>query len=328
MKFSDIRRLKSIFSYPDTTGIEGTLAEFKSYLTTSLADEYPDTYKGEDKLRVSGFPYCGLRHLYTRLTATDNPVVGFGAKFYTGVGTVTHEVLQAWLGYRGRMFGNWKCTNIRCNGKRIFSNNSSCPKCGSVMMYHELLVKFKRHVSGHLDGVFRNSKGEYFVIDYKTSSVRVLLSNRKTKVLPYNHNVAQIKAYCALAEEIYEVKISGWILVYMARDSPQRFHLPVGEYISEKEKEKLKKEISTYDSHYDTVMNLHRIQEAKRLIFEKPCTSAKIYQEKFKGYIDCPLAVGGVCFNPQILKEKLLEAWREKPLNWQSRRRPKYLRKL
>lgn len=321
----DAPELSTSTSRNQPQALTETLAEFKEYFNSSLGEEYPDTYKGEDRLRVSGFPYCGLRHLYRRLAAQDNVKVNFGSKYYTGVGTVTHEALQSWMGYKGRIFGAWKCTTPRCRGARSFSNNSNCPKCGAVMAYEELTVKYKSHVSGHLDGVYRDRKGRYFVIDYKTSSIRVILSNRKTNMLPYKGNVAQIKAYCALVEDQFDIKISGWILVYIARDSPQRFNLPVGGYITEAEKKSILKEITTYDRHYPLVMNMERLSEALVLIQEKPCKCKQDYIDKFKSYDDCPLSVGNVCFNEVELRKKLRLAWAEKPINWKERKRPKYL---
>ena len=76
-------------------GIMPVLKEFGRYYTDLVnSKEYlsPDEedWKREDRLRVSGFPYCGLKHLHARLNAEEQQVeeeVTFGMKYYTSVGT-------------------------------------------------------------------------------------------------------------------------------------------------------------------------------------------------------------------------------------------------
>ncbi len=304
------------------------LKEFDNGYRRAVQRELVDPVQREDTLRVSGFPYCGLRHLYKRLIGYSRPV-DFGADYYTKVGTVTHESLQHWLGYTGTMYGMWVCRKRKCTGRREFSAKNKCPVCGSIMEYQEFEVRALNHISGHIDGVFRAENGKYFIIDYKTSSVHSIQSNWKTHQLPYAYNVAQIKAYCALLELIWDVEISGWILHYVARDKPTTCTLPTGDFISRKEKALLLDEMKVWDRHYEHVMvHVERLQDVKLLIDEKPCRCAEDYRARYDSIEGCPLGKTGICFNRDELRTTLKSAWADKAPNWQSLNMPRYLKKM
>ena len=308
------------------------LNEFGSYYAEMVAGEKyesPDDedYDREDRLRVSGFPYCGLRHAFNRLDPDRDQRVSFGMKYYCSVGTVTHRYIQFVMGHGFRMLGKWKCPTKGCpgTGEKVTRKNR-CPHCKRPMDYEELTVKHGNHLSGHLDGIYKSKDGRYWLIDYKTSSKRAIRFNKVTGDLPYAKNVAQIKAYCALIEETYDIEISGWILVYVARDNPMKFFLPIGEEIKRREKKRLLKIISTYDDHYGTVMTARKWVSIQKLIDEKPCKTQEDYlasdfHDKFK---PCPLGAPGVCFNPQLLKQVMRNQWASRDDEWLTWRRPKY----
>lgn len=295
-------------------GIEGVLAEFKNYYVSAVAKEIEDERVREERLRVSSFPYCPLQHAYTRLTKHEkDKTAGFGSYYYTQVGTVTHDIIQDFAGRGGKIYGAWLCTKKKCDGTRAFSSKNKCPKCGARMRYEELTVKAFKNLSGHLDGVWKSESGEYFVVDYKTSSTTVLMSQKKNPTLPYHHNVCQIKAYCALLELCFDIKISGWILMYVARDNPMIWSKAVGEYISDKAKKRQLKKIKGYDRDWDRVVGLTSFSELMELVKEKPCSSHDDYLEKFDSIDPCPLSKGGICFNAKQLKSTLKIVWSDRP---------------
>lgn len=177
--------------------MNSVLAEFGNYYATELSKEYVDLEQRPDRLRVSGFPFCGLESAY-KLMVKDETIrkAGFGSKYYTGVGTLTHEIVQDMVGMGGRILGQWNCLTPNCKGVRLLSRKNKCPICKGLMRYEELTVSAFKYVSGHLDGIYKTKDGEYFVVDYKTSSVRVIESQHERRTLPYHHNVCQIRAYC------------------------------------------------------------------------------------------------------------------------------------
>lgn len=312
-------------STPAGTDIKSVLQEFDQHYKESVQAEHQDLVVREDKLRVSSFPYCGLRHFYRRLTPVT-PMINFGAAFYTGVGTITHEAVQRWLGHSKRMLGNWKCSDKKCKGKREFSFRNVCPKCGSEMYYEEFEVNALTHISGHLDGIYKARNGKYYLIDYKTSSVRVISTNWKTKMLPYKYNVFQITAYAALIEQEYDIEISGWILYYLSRDSPLYTSKSTGGLITAAEKKAYLTRMKVWADHYEHVMvRIKDFKDVRLLVEEKPCQNMRNYEDTYKAYDICPLAKGGVCFERSLLRAKLLDGWEHRPDDWQTRNAPKYL---
>lgn len=263
-----------------------------------------------DTLRVSGFPYCGLRHLYEKLSMTEEKEADKNSNdanmmFYTSVGTAAHLAFQRFMGQRGRILGNWKC--YKCGHFVKSSHVLSCPKCGSEMEYEEFSIKIFKHVSGHLDGIYKSDDGRYFLIDYKTSSVRAIRAHRKFgNVFPYSKNVAQIKAYCAIFERLYGIKISGWFLIYVSRDHPNTTFEVVGDEISDKEKASVIKRVRRWDRHYDTVWNCKKWEEVTPLIEEKPCKSYEFYAENYRGFKPCPLEA--ICFTKN-LTQHVKDTW-------------------
>lgn len=321
---------KNTYAY-DGKEIDGILKEFHTYYTDNVSSpiEDPDPSSRYDQLRVSGFPYCGLRHLYKRLLNVPREPTTFGSKFYLGTGTLTHRYIQYTLGYGGRILGKWKCLNPKCSGKRTLSRRNPCPLCKSAMDYEELTVRYGRHASGHLDGVYKSKNGRYYLIDYKTSSVKVIKGNEKTKKLPYTNNVAQIKAYCALIELVLDIKISGWLLVYVARDNPMKTVLCVGENIKDKEKATILEKIRNYNRQYDRVMFTKKKEDLNYLVENKPCkTRADYINEYHSVFAPCPLSINNVCFKKNNLEKALEDAWAARKAGWNEVNRPPYLKKL
>jgi hypothetical protein len=283
--------------------IKSIVKEFGEYYQTNVTtDSLILAEPREEKFRVSGFPYCGLRHLYRRISTQKPEFKEFGEEYYTGVGTLTHEIIQEYLGLRGRMYGAWKCEVRKCKGVREFSKNSKCPLCGARMRYVEFEVKAFNNLSGHLDGVYKSKSGHWFVVDYKTSSVKTISRQKYERTLPYAYNVAQIVAYCSLIELLLDIEISGWMLHYLARDSPMLIHHTCGGLVTTRSKRLQMKKMELWDNHYSLVMDTNKsFKNVQTLIDQKPCQTYEQYSKEYKTFNECPLSCGHVCFDKKKL---------------------------
>jgi len=266
---------------------------FKKALSKTL----PDLVEFQPRLRVSGFPFCGLKAAWKKITNHVEPDADALKSFYCDIGTAVHTVLQRFVGSLGKMYGNWLCLNKRCKHVVKFSPHINCPKCGSEMLYEEFSIKAFRHVSGHTDGLFKDKYGKFWIVDYKTTSVSVIESQKDKPTLPYQKNKAQILAYVALLELELNIEISGWMLVYVARDKPTVFKV-TGGFVDSKTKNRILKKIRLYDKQYETVLNLDSHEKLDYLVSTKACKSHEYYKKHLEGFEPCPLEP--VCFGNQL----------------------------
>ena len=313
--------------------ISSVLKEFDSYYKDCTSIKLPSVTRKRFELRASGLPFCALRMAQNRYSHEHNDkwVVHdeFGMSFFTSVGTIAHEVFQRFTGAGGRMYGNWKCA--KCGKKRKCSTDNKCV-CGHEMAYEELTVKIGKYFSGHVDGVYVDSKGRYFVIDYKTSTQNAIYASPSK--LPYTYNKAQIKAYAGLLEREYGITISGWMLVYISRDNPFGAIKVTGSLISEKSKQANVKKLLRYDRHYGYLRNTLTKQTLIRIIDEKPCVDMDHYETDYAGHNPCPMAA--TCFEGRkalfrASKHLIGQEWASAPegvYEWTNRRSGVRLNKL
>ena len=272
--------------------------EFSAYFKKSMAGSLPALSPKVPRLRVSGFPFCGLRAAYERMAdIKPDPENTTSMEYYTSVGTSAHEVFQRSLGVRGRIYGNWKCRDEKCRGKRKFSLNSECPKCGKEMEYVEFEVTAFRHVSGHTDGLYLDLMKRNWLIDYKTSSMRVLNYQKSNPTLPYRKNVQQIESYVPMMEHQYNIDVQGWMLGYVPRDDPRTICVK-GCVMSQKKKDAAWQRIKLYDDQYEEVLNLNSLSQLRYLRDTKFCRNYDHYLRDMKGFKACPLE--GVCFTSHL----------------------------
>jgi len=284
--------------------------ELTVYYQSSLDRSLPDIVVRPDKLRVSGFPYCALVHAFKKMNKAckEGPQVEEGTAFkdfYTSFGTAAHLAFQRWLGSNGRIWGDWKCYNKSCGHKVEFSPSIRCPKCGSEMEYEEFEVEAFNHLSGHIDGVYEAEDGSFWVIDYKTSSLRIVATQDKEPTLPYAKNKAQIMAYCALIEKKHKIKISGWALLYIARDNPRRIHISA-DTITDKVKQRIYDKCRVYDEQFEVVQSIRSWKDIVYLIDTKPCATVEFYSKHMGGFSGCQLQP--VCFHRPSLDRVLKPA--------------------
>lgn len=297
------------------------IATLQYYIKEQSKIIYPKFNQLDERfgeLHPSSYPFCGLEHAWNIINDIKRTPIDYFGDFYTSTGTVMHELMQRQFGRGKKILGDWKC--LSCGRKKKLAYYSKCSKCNSEHVeYEELGIHFGKYTFGHVDGVV-NIDEKLYVIDYKTSSVKNNNKHRETgKQYPYKHNAAQIKSYCVYLEEEYELKIHGWILIYVSRDHNINDFVCVGDVIDDEEKAKLKKKYKQYDKSFGRAEKLRtetdkheKMRLVTKLIKKKPCESLKDYKEEFwEGYeIKCPLADSKICFN----SDKLLLAFEKKIL--------------
>ena len=154
--------------------------------------------------------------------------------------------------------------------------------------------------------------GNWYVIDYKTCSVRIIMMHRAAlrkgtkSMLPYGKNVHQISSYVPMIERKLKIKVSGWFLLYLARDRPKCFAI-VGKAMSAEDKRQSLSRVAYYDSVYDRVENCKSFSDVKWIIKNKPCKNREVYSEHFQGFKPCPLEA--VCFDKARLLDVLKQSW-------------------
>lgn len=274
------------------------------------------------ELHPSSFPYCPLRHLLQESVEGISDVyeMPLGMNFYVSIGTVVHEIFQDYIG-KAHLFnkkkqdfymvGDWKCTNPKCEHLHAFCKKpEACEKCGCEdTLYEELSIKLGKNIVGHVDGLFY-SNGSYFVIDYKTtSSFAVFRHNKDGNVFPYGYNVAQIKTYVVALEILFDIEISGYSLVYITRDAPNKM-VPTWTGVSDKEKVKIRKTLNRYDKGFGyarKILAKKNMLKAKTLIDKvikyKSCKDKTFYMKEVRNkYEPCPWGESGLCWKANKMK--------------------------
>lgn len=280
--------------------------ELHTYMDTALAAELPELVLRERRLRVSSLPYCGLRHLWTTynptLPAGSEEPLTFGKEYFTSVGTTVHTALQRWTGAAGRIYGNWRCRDQKCRALIEFSVHRLCRSCGSDTEYEEFTVKAFKHLSGHTDGLYRSRSNRWWVIDYKTTSIKVLDQHGIDPVLPYAGNKFQITSYVPMLEKLLGIKVSGWALIYIARDNPFKFRV-ISAPMYDKAKAARMAKLELFDDQYSVVSASASTKSVTAssvdwLVETKFCKNLDHYGRSMRGYNPCPLEA--VCFTKNL----------------------------
>lgn len=164
-------------------------------------------------LRCSQLPLCPTSLLlnYKRKGMVRSMDM-FGG-FYTSVGTAVHTVMQTYLPQTGNFLADYYCT--KCHRYYPMSHTFQC--CGVPTHYEEVLIDYKGIV-GHIDAIYRDRKGRYWIVDFKTTS---LAQAPKKKTNPGEGYVAQIESYAYLLYRQYGIRVSGVMLCFIPRDNPR-----------------------------------------------------------------------------------------------------------
>jgi hypothetical protein len=134
--------------------------------------------------------------------------------FYTSVGTTVHEVVQKFMSPGGKLLADWHCPS--CRKWQRLTTNSECPKCEITMDYHEVLIDYKG-VVGHIDAIFRDRHGKYWILDFKTCTVSGASYKKKSPGKVY---IEQVETYALMLYLQYGIKVEGVMLQFIPRDNP------------------------------------------------------------------------------------------------------------
>lgn len=164
-------------------------------------------------LRPSQLPFCPARTFINAASHGALMTLDFRGAFYTSVGTAVHEVLQTFLGKSGKFLADWRC---RCCGKwKRLSHDNEC--CDLEMEYHEVTINY-RGVVGHIDAIFRDKRGRYWIVDFKTASISGAKSKRTSPGPVY---IEQVETYANTLYRQYDIKCRGVVLFFVTRDNPK-----------------------------------------------------------------------------------------------------------
>jgi hypothetical protein len=214
------------------------------------------------------------------------------------------------MGFSPHVIGDWKCR--RCGTVRRFSERKPCSKCkGHDLQYEELEIVYKNTALGHIDGLIRlepklGKNSPHVVIDYKTSSTfKIDKANKYPGILPLRENVFQIRAYVPLIEQLYQVPVVGWSLIYISRDRPfsSGRHV-VSRLMDEPERAKVLRRVDHIVRVHRKVLKAKTLEDFAIVRKHKICKDAEHYKADYM--LDnnkCPFAP--ICFNDKKLDQKL-----------------------
>lgn len=233
-------------------------------------------------LRPSQLPFCPVsffvNHAKQGLVRTRQ----LTSDFYTSVGTAVHTVVQTFLSQSGKFLASWECPV--CNKRYKVTTKHEC--CDNVMNYHEVEINYKGIV-GHIDAIFKDSKGRYWILDFKTCSVVGALKKQKNPGASY---IEQVEAYALLLWLQYGIKVQGVMLMFIRRNNPVE---PVvwSKELDDKDYARIKKRMIAYKRAHKEVLNLRSRAEALALIekygrckgeFCKICRSSRSLKDQVK----------------------------------------------
>jgi len=308
-------------------------AEFTAYFKSCVdavfevpLSSLPGPERGAYKRRLrqlhpSSFPYCGYRHAYESLTRGPDPLVylNFPSDYYTGVGSLAHVLFQRWLSYGGRIVGNYQCLSCE-HVHELQVLPKKCKSCGHTeFLYKEVGGRWGKHVWWHKDGIFVDRQGQYWVLDFKTSTSNSIWTHKKNaSVFPYLSNRMQIESYVVLAEDTYDRKIKGTLLFYASRDTPGWNHVPVANVLTDDRKDEIRQRLLRDDRNFGRVLRLAEEPDLlKPLRKTKLCESAKFYKDVVHTDFDpCPLAAH--CFSTSASAKVMARALKGIPIKVES----------
>jgi len=217
-------------------------------------------------LRPSGLPVCPVDFFIRHANYGASRVLDMRGAFFVTIGSAVHEVVQTYLAPSGKFLARWEC--LICGKLRECSMKHEC--CDFQMKYHEIIIDipFKGgRIVGHIDAVFRDSKGRYWIVDYKTCSV---LGYPLKKKDPSRAYLEQIEAYAYTLYVQYGILVHGVALMFIRRDNPNEpmiYH-----HVVPKERHsKIERRLSKYMAMHQEVLKVKTKEEALDLLRYGKC---------------------------------------------------------
>lgn len=276
-------------------------------------------HKLKETLSPSAFPMCSLvwfTKLYHQVNhgAFENKAKVL-LNIFAEAGKGMHSYLQYSLGFTGRLYGHYYCSDYKCAGYvntqngmfrpkdgdpkvHWWTKDNICPHCKKGMQYLEVQI-IDGDLQMQIDCILLNDDGvTYSVYDFKSTSV-----DKVAKGTSFNKmNMFQIETYVIEVIEHLEIKVTHYGLTYVARDNPNKFvtyEFKVTKDILEKAESFLARQYKGWRIAKKSVKEF----KFKRLYATKLCSSFNEYKKEYKGYEDCPMAF--VCFDEQATKDFL-----------------------
>jgi PD-(D/E)XK nuclease superfamily len=198
---------------PKKSGASEFLAVLNKTMSETLALKKKDPGRLFN-LRCSQIPYCPHNTLLQFGAYGMNEATEMMSAYYFAVGHAVHKVFQDYLMHSGRFIADYECKE--CGKKYPLSQTYEC--CGFPTSYEEVEISYKGIV-GHIDGIFVDSQGRVWIVDYKTCTLEN--SSQKAQKPSQGYSL-QVRAYAYLLWKQYNIKVVGCMLVYLPRDNPQK----------------------------------------------------------------------------------------------------------
>jgi len=163
-------------------------------------------------IRPSQLPFCAVGTFVQVASQGTLRTMDMQGAFYTEVGSAVHNVVQKYLGRSGRFLATWQC--MICRKVHKVTTKNEC--CDFPMRYEEIQINHKG-VIGHIDAVFQDSLGRYWILDFKTTSVKRVVYKIKSPGAAYK---AQVRAYALMLWLQYGIRVAGVMLMFIRRDNP------------------------------------------------------------------------------------------------------------
>lgn len=305
--------------------VKQLIPELRAYIKDAMENQTVDDFerpKRRLELHPSSFPYCGIRDLYEFVQQAPAPMgqLTFASSYFTSVGTLVHELIQTFMGKGGRVWGHWKCSMHKhgCGYTALeeISPYHDCPVCGHGCVYEE--IGFKVNIDGeeaeageyvwldgHMDCLYEDSDGDFWIVDYKTTLLMKANKHAKDgKTLANNSTYrAQQRAYVTLTHrrfgKSHGIKPKGWILVFLPRDIPFQFTFHGEDVSLDDKKETWDRIVHDIDALKD-VLDATCYDDIAHLVETKPCSCKADYVKNMENpYTECPLLP--VCFHKKQL---------------------------
>lgn len=184
---------------------------FKTMLDESMVVHRSDPERLYN-LRCSQLPYCPRSVIINYATRGMFFAMDMRMAYYVGVGHAVHEVMQSYLSLSGAFLADYKCRD--CGTAYPLSHQFEC--CGFPTKYDEVLISYKG-VVGHIDAIFKDKQDRYWIVDFKTTSLKSAPSKMRR---PGDNYSRQVRAYAYLLWKQYGIKVEGVMLVFLPRDTP------------------------------------------------------------------------------------------------------------
>lgn len=224
-------------------------------------------------IRASQLPFCPLEFVLATGMGGKRQPYSFYTAFFTSVGTTVHEVFQQFHGKSAQFVADWECPVCK-NWKRL-SHDNVC--CGVDSIHHELIIKHK-WVVGHVDNVFRDENGDYWVVDYKTTSTARVSTVVQSPPQEYRE---QVEAYAFALKEQYGLNIKGIILIFIVRDNPTVPHI-WAEELTPKQHEITGRRLQRYSELHKVAYSASSLDDLKALWKARMCKPHEV-DEKAPG---------------------------------------------